>query len=213
MMMRYDRPMADTRQTVLHLIRDALTADLEAGRMQGQRLNNSLSPRGMVQAKRLAEAVQGTPVSGIYSSDLRRAHETAAFIEHTTGVQCQIDPRLREQDLGEWEGLTLEQIRARFPNEALPPFPVLHPVGRYGGETIETLLKRTREFCRMILAAHSGEQVAIVGHMHSLSALLCVLLDIPVGTSWRFGIEPSSIATVCIRAGIPFLFRLNERYE
>jgi len=61
----------------------------------------------------------GTKPQLIASSDLSRARRTAELIAVEVGYTGAIatDVDLREQDLGEWNGLTSEEILARWPEE------------------------------------------------------------------------------------------------
>src|SRR6266571_6575575 len=77
-------------------------------RIQGQ-LDPPLSAEGRRQAARLAHRLTGRKPHGLYTSDLRRAVETAAPIEQITGLQATKLPELREIFLGEWEGLQTEE--------------------------------------------------------------------------------------------------------
>ena len=55
------------------------------------------------------------PPDAIFSSDLERARETAEIVGEAFGLSVQLDPRLREVDVGEWSGLTTAEIEGRFP--------------------------------------------------------------------------------------------------
>jgi broad specificity phosphatase PhoE len=84
-------------------------------RIQGQ-LDPPLSDEGRRQATRLGHRLTGRTFEAIYTSDLRRAAETAQLV----GQAVQIEPapmaELREIYLGEWEGLRTEELAARFPD-------------------------------------------------------------------------------------------------
>jgi probable phosphoglycerate mutase len=89
----------------LCLVRHGATDWSDAGRLNGWR-DTPLNERGRSQARRLAGALNVGEFSGVWSSDLRRATETA---ELAAGV-CTPDHRLRELDFGSLEGWTWEQL-------------------------------------------------------------------------------------------------------
>ncbi len=72
-------------------------------RVQGFR-DTPLNETGRGQAAELAERLTGAGLRSLWSSDLRRARETAEIVGARTGLQPQLDPRLREANRGRWEG-------------------------------------------------------------------------------------------------------------
>src|SRR5688500_14129220 len=85
------------------------------GRWQGW-ADSSLSELGRQQAFEASAAV-GT-VDAIVASDLERATQTALIISETIGVgPVMIEPDLRERDVGEWTGLTRDEIEERWPGD------------------------------------------------------------------------------------------------
>jgi probable phosphoglycerate mutase len=85
-------------------------------RVQGQH-DPPLSSRGREQARELAGRLAGLRLAAFYSSDLRRAWETAQPIAEVIGREPTPLPGLREIALGEWEGKTREELMAEFPAE------------------------------------------------------------------------------------------------
>src|SRR5260370_39085161 len=86
--------------------------DYNAGsRMQGQ-LDTELSDLGRAQAVAAAEVLGKRQPLVIVSSDLRRAYDTAVALSEQTGLPVEVDPRLRETHLGDWQGLTHTEVDA-----------------------------------------------------------------------------------------------------
>jgi len=101
--------------TFLFLIRHARSTWNAEGRMQGQ-ADPPLDDVGREQARALAERLRGEPFRAIYSSPQARARQTAeiAFARHNPPVPITFDDRLKERDLGEWTGLTIAEVEARY---------------------------------------------------------------------------------------------------
>src|SRR5438477_2725836 len=80
-------------------------------------LDSHLSPRGILQAQRLAKRLSGINFDALYTSDLGRAVQTAEII----GLECHksvtVDAGLRERHMGVFQGLTEEEMREKFPLE------------------------------------------------------------------------------------------------
>jgi broad specificity phosphatase PhoE len=104
--------------TTLLLVRHGETDWNAEGRLQGH-TDRPLSDYGRRQAQRLAEELDSEELEAIYSSDLARAHETAAIVGERLDLPVELDPDLREKDWGTWEGLTaVERDRVEFVGES-----------------------------------------------------------------------------------------------
>lgn len=99
------------------LTRHGETADnVPPARVMGRR-DPLLTERGREQARRLAEAVGGEGVRALYTSNLRRATETAEIVGEALGLEVCVDPRLAESDRGRWEGRLIGDIKREEPEE------------------------------------------------------------------------------------------------
>ena len=99
---------------LFYFVRHGETEWNAEGRFCG-RTDVPLSEAGRRQARLLGLRVKPLRVIALYSSPLRRALETARIIGEVTGRESVVDPRLAELNYGAWEGLTLEEIKARNP--------------------------------------------------------------------------------------------------
>src|SRR5581483_2208896 len=106
--------------TTLLLSRHGETDWNREGRWQGW-ADPPLNEVGREQARALAETLRTTAFDAVYSSDLRRAHETARIVAAPHGVAVVTGPGLREIDVGSWSGLTRAEIEARFGPDAVRP--------------------------------------------------------------------------------------------
>ena len=145
--------------TTLLLARHGETEWNRVGRWQGW-ADPPLNDTGWAQAHDLAAQLRGTPFDAVYSSDLRRAHETALVLAEPHGLEVVTDPDLREIDVGAWSGLTRAEIAERFPDGDRP-----------GGETREQHSVRVLAGVERIARAHPGERVLIVAHGGCVRAL------------------------------------------
>jgi probable phosphoglycerate mutase len=168
--------------TLLYLIRHGRTDWNDAGRLQGQS-DPPLNELGRQQARKAASALEKIPFQGVYSSDLRRARQTAQELVERTGLPLRFDRRLREIALGDWEGLAAVDIAARWPNEwqvwlrhpslARPP----------GGESLPELEARVRAALDEIAARHDGP-VAVFTHLLPIALLRCRAAGRPLDHIW-----------------------------
>lgn len=150
-------------KTQLLLIRHGETAWNAEHRIQGQ-LDIPLSPLGMLQAARLAESLASEPIDSVYSSAQSRAWLTAAPLAARLGVEVISEPRLRERSFGVFEGQTLDEIAARYPEE-FRKWRERDPAWRpEGGETGQQLIDRVMAAVTELGARHAGQTVVLVSH-------------------------------------------------
>jgi broad specificity phosphatase PhoE len=86
------------------------------GREMGQ-LDSALTERGIQQARLVAGRLNQAAFHALYSSDLGRGIQTAEIIASKCQKQVQLDAGLRERHMGIFQGLTLAEMRERFPKE------------------------------------------------------------------------------------------------
>lgn len=137
------------------------------GRWQGH-ADPPLNDTGRRQAATLAEQLAADSISAVYSSDLRRASETAAIVAERLGLAVIERRALREIDVGSWSGLTRDEVRARYP-EGFTRW-LAGEIG-HDGETREELTRRVVAEVGSIAAEHPDEQVLVVTHGGAIRAL------------------------------------------
>lgn len=144
-----------------------------------------LNAAGLEQAARAAEVLAVEMLAGhryaaIYTSDLQRARTTAEIIGRRLGMTIHIDSRLREVNLGAWEGMIVTDIQARYPAEwearqqdrlyARPP----------GGESTFDVAARVLPAVDDLMARHAGGSLILVSHGLALATVLCQAQGLPL---------------------------------
>lgn len=120
-----------------------------------------LNDDGRAQAERAAAALANEHIDAVYSSDLRRAVDTATLIARGHGLEVQVDPAFREIDQGEWEGVHVDAIRERWPELWGP---ARHYRARPGGESPGQVRRRALEGLQRIADAYPDGTVVVVTH-------------------------------------------------
>lgn len=147
-------------------------------RFQGQ-ADPPLDEVGRLQAAASARLLVACSPTAIISSDLARAVQTARPLAELVGLPVILDRRLRERSLGEWEGLTRDEVIRRHP-EQYAHWLAGRDAPQSGGETRAELGERSLA----ALADAEGETVVLVTHSATAMALTGRLLGLPV-TGWR----------------------------
>ncbi len=195
--------------THLLFIRHARSTWNDVGRWQGQ-ADPPLSETGLAEAQRLAERLRRTwTIDHIYASDLQRAATTAGVVAEALGLTLTIDPIWRERGIGQFEGLTSDEIEVRFPEEwaSMHRGPMVAP----GGEPAETVLARAKQGCDGLLARHEGQTVAVVTHGGMILSTLVHLLGLgTTGFVVLVGGRHTAISQVIVTENRVYLERLND---
>lgn len=153
------------------------------GRYQGQ-TDVALSPLGIEQAEKLAAHFPVDKIEAVYSSDLARAMKTARCVADRFGLTVEPRLELRELNFGDWEGLTYDEIVAKWP-DALENF-FQHPdvLEIPHGESFPKLRERALACVEEIVARHPDQTVAVFAHGAILRTILTAALHMDLQYVW-----------------------------
>jgi alpha-ribazole phosphatase len=168
-----------------------------------------LNEVGLRQANTLAARLAGEQVGAIYASDLQRAMQTAQIIAEKHSRPVISDLRLREMSFGDWEGLTFDEIQARWPGEANAWRGDSLRVAPPGGETLAQVAERVRGALDDIARKNADQTVVLVSHGGPLRVLLCLALGLGVQAHWRFRLDAASVSELVVYDGEATLVKMN----
>jgi probable phosphoglycerate mutase len=190
------RPPDIGAPTAMLLLRHAGTDVTSSGRFSGSGgADPGLNDAGRDGADRAGRWLGSQAVDVIVSSPLRRARETAGIVADRLGLPVSVDDGVAEVAFGEWDGLTLADIRERYPDEleawltsvdAAPP----------GGESYTSLSRRVLAARMRLLLAHPGRRVLVVSHAAPIALLVRDALDAPLHVMHRIQVAPASLTAV-----------------
>ncbi len=166
-----------------------------------------LSDLGQRQAALLGAALRARRPAHVYASPLARARRTAEIVVAELSVPLTLVDDLRELSLGEWEGRTVEEIRA-LPGDPYARW-VRDPLGNLppGAEPLGVVQERALRAVAAIVAAHpNGDDVLIVAHGGVISAYLAHCLGLPLSAIWRLTVSNCSLS----RVAPPRVLSVNE---
>jgi probable phosphoglycerate mutase len=158
----------------VYLIRHGETEWNIIGRWQGI-LDVQLNEVGREQARKLAEDAKSTGIEAIYSSDLSRAAETAQALAAPLGLSPILDTRLRELDIGIFQGLKEAEIKQKHPEEfaAFLANPLEYRIPE--GESRMDMQERVFAAWTDIIGKNQYKTIALVSHNGTLKMLLSAL--------------------------------------
>jgi phosphoserine phosphatase len=153
-----------------------------------------LSDLGHRQAQAAAGYIAATwKPDAVYTSPLGRCRETGAVIAAPFHLEPQPVDGLADIDYGEWQGLTRDQAKQRWPDETELWFRSPHLALIPGGETLAAVLSRATAALRDIMRDHRDGTVAMVGHDSINRVLLLFALELPLSRYWRLRQDPCGV--------------------
>jgi probable phosphoglycerate mutase len=154
----------------LLLVRHGETVWNREGRFQGH-VDIPLNEQGRAQARALRVRLEADHAylfddarSAVVTSDLCRAHETAAIVFGGGGRALHVRPALREFCYGVFEGLTREEIDARYPDAMAAWLRGDRAFAIEGGESRDAVHARVHAAVGALLAETAQPNVVIVAH-------------------------------------------------
>jgi probable phosphoglycerate mutase len=196
--------------TTILLIRHGQTDWNRVERFRGRAdvpLNDTGTRQAEATGRRVVELCR--PVA-LYSSPLSRAVSTSEAIGGYTGLPVQIHPNLTDIDFGDWQGLTPDEARIRWPEIVDLWFKKPQLAHIPGGETLEDLRNRAMNGVTELATRHSGQTIVLVGHTVLNRIILLSVLGLGNERFWRIQQEPCAINIFKFESGDYTLVSLND---
>ena len=188
----------------LLLIRHGLSSFNRENRIQGRNDLSKLTDEGILQASKAGDALRNIPINSVYSSPLQRAKDTTKELikECNPNLTPIFDNGLLEIDLAPWSGLTIEEVKEKFPNlyTTWKESPEELTISRSNGSTykpIQELLNQAEQFLQKIFTIHKPElnqTILLVGHNAILRCLILKMLNEPSRGFTKLKLDNSSIS-------------------
>jgi probable phosphoglycerate mutase len=191
----------------LILVRHGETLSNRENRVQGI-TDIELSDYGRIQAEKLAESLKGEPIERIVSSPLRRAYETAKAISKFHGTMIEADPDLQEMNHGDFENLTIQELRKKhisilkqWEND---PASVVMP----NGESLHDLQRRAWGAIEGI--TETARNAVVVTHNMTIRTILCKIQDLDMLHIRKMHVDLASKTFIEFRSGKGAIVMFND---
>ena len=181
----------------LLLVRHGRCRDSQSGLIA--RRSSPLSEEGRDTMAGLARTWTDGPPRRLFASDLQRARESAQLLATGWGVQVEIDERLAEASLGEWEGRSWPDVERqdadafqRWGREwttAAPP----------GGESLSAVCSRVKAWTEQVCGrTEPGSRIVAVTHGGVIRAALIALVGLTPAAAFRFAVDCGSVTPLVV---------------
>lgn len=163
------------------------------------RTDIELDETGLGQSEHLAGYLRDTRIDRVISSPLKRALATAGTAARYHGIEVGVSPSLLDMDYGIWQGLTREEVSARYP--ALWSEWVTSPqtFTAPGGEGLKDVRSRALKLVRE-LAGQEGTAL-LVSHRVVLKILILALLGLEDSRFWNVRMDTCGLTTFIRESG------------
>ena len=180
----------------IFLLRHGETRWNREGRCQGSS-DIELNEVGRRQADEVAEHLGRRRIDAVYSSQLRRARQTAEIVGEPHGVAVRTEPDLRELDHGEMEGLTFVEVKEKFDGWIERWRSQPEGLRLPGGERLLDVDRRSWSALNRIVGDHGdGDVIVVVSHSFPILSVLCRISGTPLNQYRTFHLKPCEFSHV-----------------
>ncbi len=191
------------------LVRHGETDWNRSRRIQGGGSDTQLNQKGRQQVESLALRLKQEKIQAIYSSPLQRARDTALAIAHYHQLPVEIEPPLKEIEVGELEGMSIagvgklsELLVRHKQGDELPRLP--------GGESVAEVQQRVWGAIQRLVDRHNDGVLVIVGHYFSVLTAICSVLNLPLAQIDKLRLNSGSLSIITFDGQTPRLVLFND---
>ena len=163
-----------------------------AGRTDGIHLTKT----GIKQAERIAEYLKPLDISAIYSSPIERASHTAKIVADNNSMDCELDDRITEIDMGRFTLMNYDDMFARYGNVFLKFYENNPIIAEHKVETFSHVRKRILDIVDYVIKKHGNQNVILVTHMDPIKSILSVVMDLNPKTLFELVIANASLTII-----------------
>jgi broad specificity phosphatase PhoE len=175
------------------------------------RFDIPLNTTGVRQARLTARRVAAVwKPTAVYSSPLMRAMSTAQAIAEALSMSVLELPELIDMNFGQWEGLSPDEVRARWPDLLAAWYAAPDTVRMPGGESLDQVRQRCLRALKFIRTNHPGQTVVAVAHTDLNRTMLLAILGVGNDRLWHLRQDTCAINEIEMENEDFTLVSMNE---
>jgi probable phosphoglycerate mutase len=196
--------------TKIILVRHGHVEGISPERFRG-RVDLVLTTEGRRQAELTAHRIHATwSPAAVFTSPLSRCRATAEAIATPLGFSPRPLDGLIDIDYGQWQGLTPDEVRARWPGLLETWYRAPDWAAIPGGETLQDVLVRALSVLRDVVDGHPSDTLVLVAHDSINRVILLHALGLPLSRYWRLGQHPCAINEIDLLGDGSVVLSMNE---
>lgn len=193
----------------IYLIRHGETEWNVSRKIQGHK-DIPLTDTGIKQANLIADRLMSEDIDIIYSSDLKRAYDTAKIIGDKIGLEPNPHKEFREINFGIWEGLYNDKIGLEYGEEIYLWRKEPEKLKIEGGETLKEVQLRAMRELESIMNMNQDKNILIVSHGVTIKTMILGILDMNLFYFKNLTIDNVSLTIIEFREYNKVLKVLND---
>lgn len=181
------------------------------GKTQGTQ-DTDLSTLGYRQAEKLADYLHNRyKIDKLYCSKLKRAKKTAEIIGKKMGISPTCDSLLNEISFGLWEGLSIDEIEAKYPGQLAKWRSDLSFSPR-GGESLSSIEKNANSFTNSLIEKHRerDKNILVISHSVTIKVLILSITGIPLSFINNIKIGQTGLSLIKVKDTRGIIMYLNN---
>ena len=186
------------RKCKITFISHGATVNTEVNRLFDDESYPAINSNGKKEMEEIAEFIKkkALKVDKIYSSSALRTMQSARILAQYCDMDFEVIDDLYSRKMGEWSGLTYEEIETKYPNMLEEYHKDRENFKPDGGETIIDLNKRVCEVINRIIDENLNKRLIIVTHPDVIQAAICAALDINANKLLKIYIRTGSVTQI-----------------
>jgi probable phosphoglycerate mutase len=156
----------------------------------------ALSRRGHASQLEVLRRLADLGIDQVFTCDLPQAAELAIAIAKDRGLEAIHEPRLRDQEMGQWEGESWQELGQRDKVLVAEFFSNFSQVAPPGGESLTEALARVMDWWRELAPECRDQTVLVVANTPLLSGFAAALVGLPLRRSLALGLPPAGFGVL-----------------
>jgi probable phosphoglycerate mutase len=153
------------------LIRPGATEYDQQGRVQGT-LDVPLCEDGRQEVEKMVEELRGQPVTALYVSPCKSAEQTAEALGAALNVKAKTIDKLQNLDQGLWQGLLVDEVKAKQPRVYRQWQEQPETVCPPQGETLGLARQRVQSALVKLLKKHKADRLLAIVSPEPLASVI-----------------------------------------
>ncbi|MFJ7954165.1 histidine phosphatase family protein [Lysinibacillus sp. NPDC096418] len=181
--------------TMFYLVRHGETVWNKEQRLQGW-LDSQLTSDGIMHAKKLGEHLKSVKFAAAFCSSSERAKETLSYLVHDKNLPIHYVDDLREINLGNWQGRTIDEVRQhdRYEYEVYTDFPAQFIATHT--ESFGTVTERAMYALKNIANQYPDDKILLVSHGVTIKCIVNAILGRSIKQLWAPPIIEDTSVTI-----------------
>ena len=164
--------------------------------LAGRTKDIHLTKTGIKQAERIAEYLKPLDISAIYSSPIERANHTAKIVAENNSMDCELDDRITEIDMGKFTLMNYDDMFARYGNVFLKFYQNDPVITEHEVETFPHVRNRVLDLVDHLVKKHKDQNVLVVTHMDPVKSMLSTVMELKPKTLFELVIANASLTII-----------------